>query len=86
MVNEHTQGLHSSSFCGSSLESYKVIPKRNYYGAYGYGLPEIKPQQSKLSPFAEGLGLRKSEHQNCEREFYHMWEAKMLPASGNDKL
>ena len=22
-------------FCGSYLESYKVIPKRNYYGAYG---------------------------------------------------
>ena len=23
-------------FWGSYLESYKVIPKRNYYGAYGY--------------------------------------------------
>ena len=23
-------------FCGSYLGSYKVIPKRNYYGAYGY--------------------------------------------------
>ena len=22
-------------FCGSYLESYKLIPKRNYYGAYG---------------------------------------------------
>ena len=22
-------------FCGSYLETYKVIPKRNYYGAYG---------------------------------------------------
>ena len=22
-------------FCGSYLESYKVIPKRNYLGAYG---------------------------------------------------
>ena len=23
-------------FGGSYLESYKVLPKRNYYGAYGY--------------------------------------------------
>ena len=23
-------------FCGSYLGSYKVIPKRNYNGAYGY--------------------------------------------------
>ena len=23
-------------FCGLYLESYKVIPKRNYLGAYGY--------------------------------------------------
>ena len=23
-------------FCGLYLGSYKVIPKRNYYGAYGY--------------------------------------------------
>ena len=23
------------SFCGLYLESYKVIPKSNYYGAYG---------------------------------------------------
>ena len=26
----------SSSFYGLYLESYKVIPKRNYLGAYGY--------------------------------------------------
>ena len=25
-------------FLGSCLESYKVIPKRNYYGAFGYAL------------------------------------------------
>ena len=23
-------------FWGSYIESYRVIPKRNYYGAYGY--------------------------------------------------
>ena len=28
----------SSSFYGLYLESYKVIPRRNYLGAYGYGL------------------------------------------------
>ena len=26
--------------CGFYLGSYKVIPKRNYFGAYGYGLPK----------------------------------------------
>ena len=26
-------------FWGSYLESYKVIPKRNYYGASGYSSP-----------------------------------------------
>ena len=31
-----THGPHGSSFFGVSyLQSYKVIPKRNYYGAYG---------------------------------------------------
>ena len=30
-----THRPHSSSFWGSYLEFYKVIPKRNYYGAYG---------------------------------------------------
>ena len=31
-----THRLHSSSFSGDSyLGSYKVIPKRDYYGAYG---------------------------------------------------
>ena len=29
---------HSSSFWGA-LEFFKVIPKRNYYGAYGYKQP-----------------------------------------------
>ena len=31
--NAATHRPHSSSFWGSYLESYKVIPKRNYYGA-----------------------------------------------------
>ena len=32
-------------FWGSYLESYKVIPKRNYYGAYRYlgGLSLLEP-------------------------------------------
>ena len=40
------QGLPIGSivvpFCGSSLGSYKVIPKSNYYGAYGQGLGQTK--------------------------------------------
>ena len=28
-------------FWGSDLESYKVTPKRNYYGAYGYILHRV---------------------------------------------
>ena len=43
-----THRLHSSSFWGSYLESYKVIPKRNYFGAYGY-------LQGLYKGFTEGL-------------------------------
>ena len=42
----YTQGLHSP-FWGSSLESYKVIPKRNYYGAFG---KQNKPQHPPDTP------------------------------------
>ena len=28
-------------FCGSYWGSFKVIPKRNYYGAYGYTLAPV---------------------------------------------
>ena len=34
-------------FWGSYLELYKVIPKRNYYGAYGY-----TPNPSALKPIS----------------------------------
>ena len=30
-------------FCGSYLEFYKVISKRNYYGSLGYTLPYVAP-------------------------------------------
>ena len=33
-------------FCALYLGSYKVIPKRNYYGAYGYASPKA-PQVHK---------------------------------------
>ena len=42
-------------FCGLYLGSYKVIPKRNYYRAYGYALRHTEnPENPK--PFAPGLG------------------------------
>ena len=30
------RGSQAVPFCGSYLESYQVIPQRNYLGAYGY--------------------------------------------------
>ena len=37
-------------FWASYLESYKVIPKRNYYGAYGY-MQKPKPQTPSIRAF-----------------------------------
>ena len=31
-------------FWGSYLELYKVFPKRNYYGAYGYSTVSLQPR------------------------------------------
>ena len=46
-----THRLLSSSFYGSYLESYKVIPKRNNHGAYGYAVypKPIDPSHSPSS-------------------------------------
>ena len=41
-----------SSFWGSYLESEKAIPKRNYYGAYGYTPPHAEVHAASLSPRA----------------------------------
>ena len=42
MANVYPQALSSSFFYGLYSESYKVIPKRNYLGAYGYLLSECR--------------------------------------------
>ena len=39
--------------CGLYLGSYKVIAKRNYYGAYGYGIP-LRVQVEGLGSWAIG--------------------------------
>ena len=36
-------------FGGSYLEPYKVIPKRNYYGAYGYRVSKCAHFSGQLS-------------------------------------
>ena len=50
------------------LESYKVIPKRNYLGAYGQGsygrfqvsgLSDFRINGFRLRRIGEGLGLRR---------------------------
>ena len=40
-------------FCGLYLGSYNVIPKRNYYGAYGIQHQEKEPHL--LGSFADAL-------------------------------
>ena len=39
------KGSIVAPFGGSFLESYKVTPKTNYYGAYGYRLRALKGLQ-----------------------------------------
>ena len=36
LTHDLPRGSKVVPFWGSYIESYKVIPKRNYYGAYGY--------------------------------------------------
>ena len=44
-------------FRGSYLEFYKVIPRRNYFGAYGQAWIRMNPRQLKLGPNKLNLAL-----------------------------
>ena len=47
-------------FWGSCIESYKVIPKRSYYGAHGWlGLQRFRPTWFRVGTFRlRGLNFR----------------------------
>ena len=65
------------------LESYKVIPKRNYYGALGYSYP---PPNSPTNEFSTSLPSKSESHFNLERYISYSLNPAVYPKVSTRKI